>query len=412
VNQPGAPLVGVSLACVDNRTQATVTQQRFFMDPLMLKQGSPERWQVPLCMKAAGAVSVSCAVLSQPREVLTLDGNACAPWVFANAGAQGYYRTAYSPEALRALAPRVQDVLTPTERLSLTGDEWALVRAGRHDVGQYLTLATGFANEQTNGVLSSVTERLDFIHEYLTSAANRSSFERYVRSLLGPLFQQIGFASTTVDSDERRALRSTLIATLGTTGADPDIAVQARAALDRTLSGGAPLEPTLAGAIVAVAAEHGDRALQDALLAAADRATVPDEHYRYLYALARFRDPALIDRGLEYALTPKLRSQDAAGFFSRFLTQEVARPLAWAFLKQHWAVLQPKVTIFGGDTTVASALGSFCDSASRDDITTFFAAHPLPSAARTLGQTVERINNCIDLRAKQAPPLTEWLRNR
>jgi aminopeptidase N len=400
VNQPGAPFVDVSLACVNNRTQLTVSQQRFFVDPLLFKQSSQERWQVPLCVKAGGAASVACTVLSQPREVLTLDGDTCTPWVFANAGAEGYYRTAYSPDALRALAPRVQDVLTPTERLSLTGDEWALVRAGRHDVGQYLTLAAGFANEQTSGVLSSVTDRLDFIHEYLTTAANRTSFERYVRSLLGPLFQQIGFASTTVDSDERRALRSTLIATLGTTGADPDLAAQARAALDRTLSGGAALDPTLAGAIVEVAAEHGDRALQDALLAASDRAAAPDEHYRYLYALARFRDPALVDRGLEYSLTPKLRSQDAAGFISRFLAQEVARPRAWAFLKQHWAELEPKVTIFGGD------------SASRDDITRFFAAHPLPSATRTLGQTVERINNCIGLREKQAPPLAEWLRSR
>jgi aminopeptidase N len=412
VNQPGAPLVDVSLACANNRTQVTVTQQRFFVDPLLLKQGSPERWQVPLCVKAGGAASVSCAVVSQPREVLTLDADACAPWIFANAGAQGYYRTAYSPEALRALAPRVQDVLTPTERLSLTGDEWALVRAGRHDVGQYLTLATGFANEQTSGVLRSVTDRLDLIHEYLTTAVNRLSFEQYVRSLLGPLFQQIGLASTPVDSDERRALRSTLIAALGTTGADPDLAVQARAALDRTLSGGAPLDPTLAGAIIAVAAEHGDRALQDALLAASDRAVAPDEHYRYLYALARFRDPALIDRSLEYSLTPKLRSQDAAGFFSRFLAQEVARPRAWAFLKQHWAELEPKVTISGGDTSVTAALGSFCDGASRDDITRFFAAHPLPAAARTLGQTVERINNCIVLREKQAPALAAWLANR
>jgi aminopeptidase N/puromycin-sensitive aminopeptidase len=306
----------------------------------------------------------------------------------------------------------VQDVLTPTERLSLTGDEWALVRVGRHDVGQYLTLATGFANEQTSGVLSSVTDRLDVIHEYLTTTANRSSFERYVRSLLGPLFQQIGFASTTVDSDERRALRSTLITALGTTGADADLAVQARAALDRTLAGGAPLDPTLAGAIVAVAAGNGDRALQDALLAASDRAAAPDEHYRYLYALARFRDPALIDRSLEYSLTAKLRSQDAAGFFSRFLAQEAARPRAWAFLKQHWAELAPKLTIFGGDTSVASALGSFCDGASRDDVVRFFAAHPLPSAARTLDQTVERINTCITLRENQAPRLAEWLLNR
>jgi aminopeptidase N/puromycin-sensitive aminopeptidase len=161
-----------------------------------------------------------------------------------------------------------------------------------------------------------------------------------------------------------------------------------------------------------VAAERGDRSLQDALLVAAERATAPADHYRYLYALARFRDPALLDRALEYSLTAKLRSQDTAGFFGRFLAQEASRPRAWAFLKLHWADLEHKLTIFGGDSGVVNSLGSFCDAAARDDITAFFAAHPLPSASRTLGQAVERINNCIALREKQAPLLDEWLNKR
>ena len=360
-----------------------------------------------------GATSASCAVLSQPRQALTLERSACTPWVFANAGAQGYYRTAYSPEALRALAPRVQDVLTAPERLSLAGDEWAMVRAGRHGVGEFLTLATGFGNERTEGVLGNVTDRLDFVHEYLTTDATRGRV-RTIRARRCSARSSSGSASTRCpsDGDAERALRATLIDTLGTTGGDADLAIRARTALDRALAGGPPLDPTLADAIIAVAAEHGDRALQDALFAAADKATAPDEHYRYLYALARFRDPALIDRALEYSLTSKLRSQDASGFLSRFLGQEAARPRAWAFLKQHWAELEGKVTIFGGDSGLINSLGSFCDATSRDDITTFFAAHPLPSASRTLGQTVERINNCIGLRESQAPALASWLATR
>jgi len=54
--------------------------------------------------KAGGATGVSWFVAAQPRQVLTLDGRMCSPWIFANAGAQGYYRTAYSSEALRALS--------------------------------------------------------------------------------------------------------------------------------------------------------------------------------------------------------------------------------------------------------------------------------------------------------------------
>jgi len=310
---------------------------------------------------------------------------------------------------LRALAPRIEETLTAPERLSLAGDEWALVRAGRHSAADYLTLASGFAREHTDGVLSNVTERLDFIDEYFTDANSRPRFQRFVRSLFDPLFQEIGFASTPVDSDERRALRATLIATLGTTGADDAVVATARTALDRSLSGGPALDATLSRSIIAVAAQHGDRALFDALLAASERASSPEDRYRYLYALADFRDPALIDRALDYALTPKLRSQDTASYLSRFLGEEAARPRAWAFLKQHWAELEPKITIFGGDTAITGALSSFCDRAARDDISAFFRQHPLPAAARTLSQTLERIDNCSALRTAQTPIVTDWL---
>ncbi len=412
VNQPGAPLVGVALSCRGNRTEVILTQQRLPVvdnDAAVSADKSDERWQAPVCLKA-GTGNATCAVLTQPRQTAALDGVGCSPWVFANAGAQGYYRTAYSPEALRALTPHVE-TLTAAERLVLVGDEWALVRTGHHSAAEYLTLATGFAREQTDGVLSNVTDRLTFIHAYLTTSTSRPQFEAFVRGLLSPLLREVGFTSAASDSDERRALRGTLIATLGTTGGDASLASQARAALDRTLAGGAALDATTAGAIVTAAASHGDRALEDALLAASERATAPAERYRYLHALASFRDPALIDRALEYALTSKLRSQDTASFLSRFLAREAARPRAWAFLKQHWKELEPKIAVFGGDTTLVGSLAAFCDASSRDDIKRFFAEHPLPAAARTLDQTVERINSCIRLRNTQTAVVTDWLRS-
>jgi puromycin-sensitive aminopeptidase len=407
VNQPGAPLLDVSLSCINGRSPLDVSQQRFVLDPSSPPARPAERWQIPVCVKA-GADGGGCDLIADNRQTLPL-GPTCVPWVFANAGAQGYYRTSYSPEILRALAPRIEETLTAPERLSLAGDEWALVRAGRHSAADYLTLASGFAREHTDGVLSNVTERVGFIEEYLTDAGSRPRFQRFVRSLFDPLFQEIGFTSTPVDSDERRALRATLIDTLGTTGADEAVAATARAALDRSLSGGPALDATLSRSIIAVAARHGDRALFDALLAASERASSPEDRYRYLYALADFQDPALIDRGLDYALTPKLRTQDTASFLARFLEAEAARPRAWAFLKQHWTELEPKIAIFGGDTTITGALSSFCDAAARDDISAFFRQHPLPAAARTLSQTLERIDNCAALRTAQTPIVANWL---
>ena len=200
-----------------------------------------------------------------------------------------------------------------------------------------------------------------------------------------------------------------LIGTLGTIGHDADIVARARAALDRALGGGTPLDPTVAGAIVTAAASGGDAKLFDALSAAAEHAVSPEEQYRYLYALGDFRDPALIDRALQRSLSPQLKSQDAALYLVQFFVNPQARERAWTFLTANWPALEPKITIFGGDTTLTRSLGAFCDAGARDRITAFFAAHPLPAAARTLTQTVEQINHCIALRERQTPAVTAWL---
>jgi len=184
---------------------------------------------------------------------------------------------------------------------------------------------------------------------------------------------------------------------------------KARTALDQSLTGGSTLDATLEAASVAVAARHGDTKLFDALAAASARAAAPDAHYRYLYALTQFADPALIDRALQRVLGPEMRSQDAAIYLARFFRNPAARDRAWAFVKQRWTELEPKVTIVGGDTSLVYALGAFCDARTRDDISSFFAAHKLPGATRTLGQTIERINNCVALREAQSGAVSTWL---
>src|SRR5262249_5760060 len=293
VNLPGVPLIGVSRQCVQGGTAITPRQERFFVAGT---RHEPGRWQIPVCVRAGGQTTATCDVLSETSHTFTVAGT-CAPWVFANAGARGYYRTAYASDALRTMAPRVGSELAPAERLSLIDDEWALVRAGRHGVGDYLTLATGYGREHVSGVLDAALHGLSFAHEYLTSGETRTRFEAFARSLFQPLYDEVGFAATPGDNDDRKQLRATVIAALGVLGNDADLAARARGAADRALAGAAPLESTAAGTVLRIAAQHGDARLFDALLAAAERTSDPDEHYRYLYALAAFRDPTLIGRG-------------------------------------------------------------------------------------------------------------------
>jgi aminopeptidase N len=411
VNQPGVPLIDVSdLSCdaATSETRATLAQSRFLVGDTTAAAG---RWQVPVCVAGQKDAADSCHLLTELRQTVPV-AKGCASWVFANAGARGYYRTAYSPAMLRAMAPHIEGELTPAERLSLIDDEWALVRAGRHSAAEYLTLVTAFGRERTSVILSEIIGHVNFIHDYLAMPEQAPKLGALVRSLLRPALDELSFSPAPSDADDRRALRAAVVSALGTTGNDPDVIAKSRAALDRSLQGGAPLEASLAAAVTSVAAGHGDRKLFDALVAASERASDPEERYRTLSALAAFRDPALTDRGLQMVLTPQVRSQDASLQLARFLGNPAARAKTWTFIKANWTALQPKVAISGGDTKLVAALGTFCDAPARDDIKGFFSAHPLPGAARTLDQTLERIDNCLAIRTAQAANVASWLNSR
>jgi aminopeptidase N len=269
-------------------------------------------------------------------------------------------------------------------------------------------------------VLTEVTGRLQFIHEYLTTDASGARLEGFVRTMLRPLSEQLGFAPVPADTDDRRALRAVVIRALGTTGNDDEIVRQARAALDRALAGrteenagsaGAP-DATLDRAIVQVAAEHGDGRLFDDLFAAAARAGAPDERHLYLLATAAFRDPAIIERALPHTVSPEVRPQDTARYLAAFLDNPVARPRAWSFIKSNWSTLEPRLRISNARFTLVDALASFCDAAARDDIRAFFETNRVQGIAGVLSRSIEQADNCIDLREKHTKPVADWLASR
>src|SRR5277367_3998060 len=67
VLQSGVPVLTVTSACANGEGNVDVTQQRFFLSPERLDTGSPEQWQIPVCMKFGGsdACSLVTAKLQQ-----------------------------------------------------------------------------------------------------------------------------------------------------------------------------------------------------------------------------------------------------------------------------------------------------------------------------------------------------------
>ena len=403
VDRPGVPLVDASVTCGTSGT-ISVAQEPARGAPDKTA-GTSTAWTIPVCVKTPGQTA-SCREVGGPA--LRIATDTCPAWVMANAGARGYYRVVSPPDMVRALARDVA-ALEPTERIALLSDEWALVRAGRHDVGTFLDLAEGFRSERTPEVLATLLGNLATIGEQLTTDASRQRYRAWLTSLLKPAMQEVGWSDRPGDSDEKKALRASLLAALGVTARDPETIANARRLVQSELNSQTSIDPTLLNASVHVAAIGGDSALYDRYLARSKQASVPEEHYRYLYALADFSDPALARQTVDFILGPEVRSQDAALFLAQLLGNSEVRPLVWELLRARWDDLQKKTGQVFGSPSLIGALGGFCDATARSEVEQFFSAHRVPEAERTLQQALERISACADLAASQSPKLDAWL---
>jgi aminopeptidase N len=202
-------------------------------------------------------------------------------------------------------------------------------------------------------------------------------------------------------------LRDALLDIVGGIGRDPEVLARARAAAGD--NAGRKADAEAVGTYAKLAAREGDRGTYDRLVDAAFTASAPDARYRYLDALAAFSDAALLSRTLDLAVSERVRIQDASYLIAAVMTNPAGRTLAWDFVKAHWKELQARLGVFGGDTAILEATGSFCDPAMRGDVQAFLQGK-VDGAKRTLQQSLERIDDCVRTRALQQPKLAAWLR--
>jgi aminopeptidase N len=404
VDQPGVPLLSVRNRCVGGNTEITLTQQRFVGTP-----GAPplasEPWTVPVCFKANDG-RARCEVFDRREQ--TFDAAGCNN-VFANADALGYYFSDYSPEAVRALA-RSAAGLSPAERLSLLGDESWMMRSGRHDVGVYLELAAALANDESPAVVGMINTRLTAIGEDIVPAADQERYQRWIRARFGPALAALGLPGAASDSEERHSRRAELLTLVGIAGNDADLQRRARELAARYIADPSSLPGTLAPTVLRVAAVAGDAALYEQYLAQIEKHTAnPEEYYRFFHALPYFRDPALVQRTLQYAISPAVRTQDTGTLIATALGTPWGREAAWTFTRTQWPTLVAKLGTFQGIPTIVGTLGAFCSTRAAAEIRQFFEKNPVPTSNRSLQQGLERIETCAALTTRQSAPLSRWL---
>jgi aminopeptidase N len=229
-----------------------------------------------------------------------------------------------------------------------------------------------------------------------------------LRQYLTPILKDVGWEPKTGESDEQKALRSHLLYALGYDAQDPIALALARKIADKALDNPASVDREMAKGALNLAASNGDEAFYNKLMNSFQSARSPEEYYVYLFALGRFSDPKLLQRTLDLAVSPTVRSQDALQLITRVMRNPAGEKLAWDFILAHWDAVQKSGGPFAS-AEVVNSTSSFCDVNMRNEVVQFFAAHKIEAAERTYRQSIEDINNCVDLRSQQEPQLAAWL---
>ncbi len=171
-------------------------------------------------------------------------------------------------------------------------------------------------------------------------------------------------------------------------GDDPETQAMAREAeaLSRTAGG---VDASVAAAAVEVVAFAGGEEAFEAFRARMQEAPTPQEQDRYRYALARFRDPALMERLLALAVSEEIRPQDAPFLLARAEANRDLGAMAWHHVRDHWDELLPR---FAASNVIHLAQGArlITDPELVGEIQAFFAEHDIPQNHLSLVQAMER----------------------
>jgi aminopeptidase N/puromycin-sensitive aminopeptidase len=400
VAQPGAPMLTFG---EPSAGQVAVSQKRFFLSP-SIEPNPAQKWTLPVCFKTADA-GQSCELLSPSDSALKMPAGGL---FFANARGKGYYRTAYPPSVYAALVAHVETGLTPPERISLIGDEWAQVRANKAPVGAYLDLVAAVKADPSAQVIGSALGGINATYTRVAATADeKAALGAWIRKTFAPEYAKLGPPSGN-DSPETRELRAQLFAVLGYYGKDPAVLAQAREIAEKYIADPASVDATLGETALAIASRNGDAALFDRLQKVFETSTNPEFQNVALRLLAQFEDPALVERSLNFAVSGQVRNQDAAIQLAIALSMDENRDQAWQFIQSHWDKVQAQLTTEMGATLVGSA-GAFCSAEARDSVQSFFSTHQVAAADQALKHAVERIDGCIELRTLQEPQLKTWL---
>ncbi len=359
VRQRGFPLLTVSAVCSGGRTRVGLSQQRFTSQRL---HELFAMWQVPVVVNA-GPHSKR---LILAREAMHIDFPGCVP-VVANGGDTGYYRVQYDAANMARLRAAYLQ-LPATERIGLVADTMALASSGRIGFAEYFRLLEAMRDERDGAVWQQVIEGLTYLDGVFAGTPAQIAVRAYGRSLLIPVLQRVGWQPGERDDAGTLRIRNALIDTLGRFD-DPDTNQRASALFAGSVATAAvPIDPSIRSGVIRTAARSADAATFEILRRLLRETSNQEDNFLFGGALILVRDPRLVYRILELALTDEWTPGSASWYLRNVGATSGHPTLARDFILQNFDQVLVKASTRGRLWVLPDAYRGFNELRRADDL--------------------------------------------
>jgi puromycin-sensitive aminopeptidase len=403
VFQPGYPMISVRV----EQRDLVITQQLFqYLSDGQTQVDGERRWQVPIFLKVKTATGAQTQTALLTEREIRISLPAAPEWVVVNADGHGFYRVRYSQNLLQRLTAGLQENLSAVERFNLVNDTWAATLAGLTPLTVYLDLLKLFREETDHNVWTAILGSCHYLYRLL-NPQQRPALQALIRTLLGPITQQLGWSPKPGENELISQLRGELLGALGTLGEDPATQAEAKARYQRYKTDRDAVDRNIVPALVSIIAHTGGRPEYEEFQAKVKTAATPQEEQRYLFALAAFRPADLLERTLAMTLNGEVRTQNAPYLMRSLLMNTDGRERVWAFMKQHWDDMLRQypdnsiVRMCEGITTLVTP-------ELEADVRQFFASHPVKQGAKTMEQHLEKLRIAVACKQREEANLKAY----
>ncbi|MBI2547218.1 MAG: M1 family metallopeptidase [Candidatus Aenigmarchaeota archaeon] len=389
IKQAGYPLVGATR----QNNKLILSQHRFVFN----QTDNKTKWMIPVVIKADNSSDPLAGLLDKKEKQIRIDQSISQ--IKINYNQTGFYRVKYPDAHLANLLSFISmKHLSSLDRWGIQNDYYKMCLNGDVQLDKYLEFLKSYRNDDNFLVLSSIYGSLRNIYFVFSREAFWQSiwpgFKEHFKEPFRKLFDKLGWNPREGESQHDALLRDISIKYLAF-AEDGDVVKIGIEKFEGYVSKQADLHPDVKPAVFYIAAMNGNERTYQELLDVYSKTQIVEEKRLVLTALGQFKKLDILKKVLEFSLSDKVRTQDAAFIIASVSSNPIARELLFSWVKSKWKKLESYQKAGQLFINILEAfVSSYVTKEDERELRKFFKSHPV-KYKMTLNRAFERMKRNI-----------------